>query len=127
MVLKNYTSVCFIALFLFLIQCDNKDLSPISLEIEGDDIRFKNENIHLIFDDLMYCKIEFEVDGNVQSMNHSTRTGSNPLPSHFIMLDSIVYKNFEISSHEFQNIEDPQFGPGKRLTLNVMIQPLKDL
>ncbi len=118
MVLKNYFSVCFIALFIFLIQCDNKDLSPISLEIDGDYICFKNENIHLIFDDLMYCKIEFEVDGNVQSMNHSTRSGSNPLPSHFIKLDGIVYKNFEISSHEFQNIEDPQFGPGKRLTLN---------
>ncbi|MEE9460970.1 MAG: hypothetical protein V3V53_04015, partial [Bacteroidales bacterium] len=118
MLLKNYLSGCFIALFIFFIQCDNKDLSPVSLDIDGDNIRFRNGNIHLIFDDLMYCKVEFEVDGNVQSMNRSTRTGSDPLPPHFIKLDDILYKNFKTSSHEFQNIEDPEFGPGKRLTLN---------
>ncbi len=118
MVLKNYLSGYFIALFIFFIQCDNKDLSPVSLDIDGDNIRFRNENIHLIFDDLMYCKVEFEVDGNVQSMNRSSGTGSDPVPPHFIILDDIVYKNFKISSHEFQDIEDAEFGPGKRLTLN---------
>ncbi|KPL11779.1 MAG: hypothetical protein AMS26_19540 [Bacteroides sp. SM23_62] len=118
MVLKNFVSACFMALFLFLIQCKDKDLSPISLTVQGDFMHLKNENIHLIFDDLMYCKVEFEVDGYVQSMNHSTRTGSNPVPPHFIILDDIAYKHFRISSHEFENIEDADFGSGKRLTLN---------
>ncbi len=118
MTLKNYISGCFIVLFIFMIQCKDKDLSPITLTIEGDLLQLRNENIHLLFDDYMYCKVEFEVDGNVQSMNHSTSTGSDPLPPHFIKLDDIVYKNFKISSHEFQDIEDPEFGPGKRLTLN---------
>jgi len=118
MELKKFVSACSVALFLFLIQCNNKDLSPITLDIEGDLMHFKNENIQLIFDDLMYCKVEFELEGNVQSMNRSSRTGPNPLPPHFIMLDDIVYKNFKISSHEFQNIEDAEFGTGKRLTLN---------
>jgi alpha-galactosidase len=115
---KNYISTSVIALCIFLIQCNDKDLSPISLEIEGDYIRLKNENIHLIFDDLMYCKVEFGVDGKVQSMNSSSSTVSDPVPPHFIILDDIVYKNFKISSHEFQDFEDPGFGPGKRMTLN---------
>jgi alpha-galactosidase len=117
MILKKLSSACFMAMFFFLIQCGDADQSPVSFTIEGDLMHLKNENIHLIFDDLMYCKVEFEVDGNVQSMNHSTRTGPNPVPPHFIILDDIEYKNFKFSSHEFQDIEDEEFGPGKRLIL----------
>ena len=104
------------ALSVFFIQCDNKDMSTVSLEIDGDGMHLKNKNIHLIFDDFMYCKVEFEVDGNVQSMNSSNRNVSDPVPSHFIILDDQVYKNFKISSHEFHDIGDPEYGPGKRLT-----------
>ncbi|MCK5104106.1 MAG: hypothetical protein KAR17_14875, partial [Cyclobacteriaceae bacterium] len=118
MAMKIYSLAGFIALFLIFIQCHTKNQSPISFSIDGDYIRFENEKIHLVFDEFMYCKVEFEVDGIVQSMNRSTRTGSDPVPSHFIILDDIVYKNFKISSHEFQDIEDAEFGPGKRLTLN---------
>ena len=41
-------------------QCGEKDLSPISLSVEGDRIHFRNGNIRLTFDDLMYCKVAFE-------------------------------------------------------------------
>ncbi len=113
---------CFFAFLmvlpLFLMQCREKDRSPISLAVEDDHIHFRNGNIRLVFDDLMYCKVEFEVDGKVQSMNHASRTGQDALPPHFIELDGIAYKNFRISSHILQDIEDPQYGAGKRLVLN---------
>ena len=114
---KKIVSACLLAMFLFSTGCKEQDLSPVSLTVKGDLIHFKNENIQLIFDDLMYCKVEFELEGKKQSMNRSSRTGPDPLPPHFIMLDEIVYKNFKISSHEFQNIEDAEFGTGKRLSL----------
>lgn len=118
MELKKTISACFIALFLFFVACDNKDLSQVSFDIDDAGIHFKNKNIHLTFDDLMYCKVEFEVDGNLLSMNHSSKTSPDPVPSHYIVLDDQVYKNFKISSHVFLDIEDPEYGPGKRLTLN---------
>ncbi|MCK5463943.1 MAG: hypothetical protein KAI95_13040 [Bacteroidales bacterium] len=116
--MKKIIPACSVAMFLIIIQCINKDLSPITLDIEGDLMHFKNENIQLTFDDFMYCKVEYELEGNVQSMNSSSKTEPDPLPPHFIIMDDQVYKNFKISSHEFQNIEDAEFGTGKRLTLN---------
>jgi hypothetical protein len=117
MKLKKLISACIISSFIFLVQCGDPEMSHVSLDVKGDLMHFRNENIHLILDELMYCKVEFEVEGNVQSMNQTGRTGSNPLPPHFIILDDIAYKNFKISSHEFQDIEDAEFGQGKRLTL----------
>ena len=117
MAMKIYSLAGFIALFLIFIQCHTKNQSPISFSIDGDYIRFENEKIHLVFDEFMYCKVEFEVDGIVQSMNKSTRTGSDAVPAHFIVLDDIIYKNFKVSSHIIENIEDTEFGRGKRLTL----------
>lgn len=118
MLSKNYFSLCLVTLMLFFMQCQTKNQSPISFHIEGDNIHFENENIHLIFDEAMYCKVEFKADGIVQSMNNTTRTESNTVPPHFIILSDTVYKNFKISSHTIENIEDQEFGTGKRLTLN---------
>ncbi len=118
MAFKSYVFGVFTTLIIFFIQCEPKDQSPISFGVDGDLIHFKNENIHLIFDDLMYCKVQFESDGIVKSMNNSTRTGSDALPPNYIILDNIEYKNFKISSHEIEKIEDSEFGQGKRLTLN---------
>jgi alpha-galactosidase len=105
-----------IPLFTF-IQCQNKDVSTISFKQDNDRLHFKNENIHLIFDEIMRCKIEFEVDGIRQSMNNTTGTRGNTIPPHFIVLDSIEYKNFRISSYDLEDLEDPEFGMGRRLTL----------
>lgn len=118
MAMKFYSLVSIIVLFIFFIQCNVKDQSLISYSIEGEYIHFKNENIHLIFDEFMYCKVEFEVDGIAQSMNSSVNTGSNDAPPHFITLDDIVYKNFKVSSHIIEDINDAEFGAGKRLTIN---------
>ena len=59
----------------------------------------------------------FEVDSKVQSLNNSTGTDPNAAPPHFIMLEGNVYKNFKISSHYIEDIDDSEFGAGKRLTL----------
>ena len=118
MEIKKYFSACLMILYIFMTQCGEKDLSPISLSVEGDRIHFRNGNIRLTFDDLMYCKVAFEADGKVQSMNHSSRGGTDPLPPHFIQLDGVSYRDFRISSHELQDIEDVEYGPGKRLVLN---------
>jgi alpha-galactosidase len=105
------------ALSLVVTQCGEKDLSPISLKVEGDLLHFRNSQIRLTFDDRMYCKIAFAADGKVQSMNHSSRSVPDPLPPHFIQLDGITYKDFRLSSHELHDIEDTAYGPGKRLVL----------
>ena len=93
MELKKIIPACSVAMFLIIIQCINKDLSPITLDIEGDLMHFKNENIQLTFDDFMYCKVEYELEGNVQSMNSSSKTEPDPLPPHFIIMDDQVYNN----------------------------------
>ena len=115
--LKELTSACLISMFVFFIQCGDPEQSVISLDVKGEMMHMRNGKIHLTLDELMYCKVEFEADGHVQSMNHPGRNGSNPLPPHFIELDDVVYKNFKTSSFEFQDIEDEEFGAGKRLTL----------
>ena len=117
MEVKKIISACLVAMCLFFIQCKDLDLSPITLAIENGNMHLKNKHIHLTLDEYMYCKVEFGVDGNVQSINHPARTGADPLPPHFIELDNIQYKNFKITSFEFQDIEDEEFGKGKRLAL----------
>jgi alpha-galactosidase len=114
---KKYLSVSLMILSMFMTRCGEKDLSPISLKVEGDRIHFQNGNIRLVFDDHMFCKVAFETEGKVQSMNHSSRSGPDPLPPHFIRLDGITYKDFRLSSHELHEIQDAAYGPGKRLVL----------
>jgi len=114
---RSYFSCCFIALSGFLIQCNDKDKTNISFSIDKDYIHFANENIRLTIDDHMYGKVEFEFDGVVQSMNHSFGDGANAIPPHFIVLDGVEYKDFKVSSHNIEQIEDPEYGPGKRLTI----------
>jgi hypothetical protein len=66
----------------------------------------------------MYCKVKFIEYGAEQSMNLSKGANLNSLPPHFIILDGITYKDFKISSHHVEDIEDSEFGKGKRLILN---------
>ena len=66
---KSYYPLYFIVLFIF-IQCDVKDESPISFRIDNGNYHFQHENIHLIFDDQMYCQVRFDVDVMDQSITH---------------------------------------------------------
>ena len=52
MELKKIISACLLIMFLFFIQCKDLDLSPITLDFEGDNMHLKNENIHLTLDEI---------------------------------------------------------------------------
>jgi alpha-galactosidase len=117
MISRSWYTWCFLALVVFFIQCNINDQSPISFRIENGNYHFQHENIRLVFDDLMYCKIEFEIDGVVQSINYSPATQVKGLPPHYIVLDGMEYKLFRITSHHIESMEDVELGPGKRLTL----------
>ena len=107
----------FASLLGLLFQCQVKEHSSISVHVDDQLITFEHENIKLIFDDLMYCKVKFLKDGAYQSMNHSKGTQLNSLPSHFITLGGNTYKDFRLLSHSTENIEDQEYGKGKRLIL----------
>ncbi|MCG2461655.1 hypothetical protein K8352_12915 [Flavobacteriaceae bacterium F89] len=117
MKIKPYSLGILLIISICFIQCEPKDQSPISFNLDGEYLHFKNKNIHLVFDNYMYCKVQFESDGTLQSMNSYTSADENAVPPNYIVLDSIEYKNFKISSHKIENIEDVEFGRGKRLTL----------
>ncbi len=116
--LRFFLPACWMLIFIPLPHCISPDPSPVSFTLDGDLMHLKNRDIHLLFDDLMYCKVRFVAGGNYQSMNQTGRTGPNALPPHFIVLDDIAYKKFKISSHELQDIEDTEYGAGKRLIIN---------
>ena len=106
-----------IAVLLFFIQCHTSDQSPITYRVEGKNRYFNNENILLVFDESMYCDVIFKINDKVQTLNHSAGTGPYAAPPHYIMLDGFFYKNFKITSHHIEDIDDSEFGAGKRLTI----------
>jgi alpha-galactosidase len=116
--LKSSSSHIFAAVIMLFLQCNTKDQSHISFRIDEELLHFRNENIHLVLDEFMYCKIIFEAGEIVQSSNVSSRTGANAAPPHFIILDDNIYKNFKITSHRIVDIDDLEFGKGKRLFLH---------
>ena len=110
-------SWCLLILFAFFTRCNTPDQSPISFHIEDGLYHFGHENLHLVFDGQMYCKVEFEVDGLNRSMNHIQKSHINALPPHFIVLNGTEYRNFKIESHNLEEIDDSEYGPGKKLAL----------
>jgi alpha-galactosidase len=116
MALKFHYPLYLTVLFVF-VQCNINDKSPISFRIDNGNYHFRNENIHLIFDELMNCKVKFEVNGQVLSMNHAGGIQTIGVPPHFLILEGVEYKSFKIISHDCEELTDQEYGPGKRLTL----------
>ncbi len=115
--MRSHTLLYGLLILCLSFQCGNKDHSPTFFRIQGEDMHFENENIHLVFDELMYCKVELKAEGLVQSMNHSGEVGPDAIPAHFIKLGGVIYKDFKTNAHEIESFEEAEYGTGKRLTL----------
>ena len=101
----------------FFYSCEKETDNPIQYRFEKNSTHFEHANIHLQIDHFMYMGITYFDDDKALSITYGGREGEKAVPPHFIELNGIEYKDFEIRERGIKDIEDPQFGKGKRLIL----------
>lgn len=105
--------------------CEKKNGDRILYHLEKKQTHFEHSNIHLQIDPFMYMDVSYSDGNGTLSINYEGGKGEKSVPPHFIELNGRRYKDFEIHERRLTNIEDPQFGKGKRLTLTGILEVVK--
>ena len=120
--MENYMKKNLFLILVFLVSFSIFVFIPVTAEIDfyyksGGDIWFKNSKIQLRYDSNMYCKVFYNKDEQLLSLNDENNTPLS-LPSHFICIDGTAIKDFVVdyNSLKCDNIKT-NLGNGKRLVL----------
>jgi alpha-galactosidase len=97
--------------------CKKGDESLIHYRFEKHAIYFEHSNIHLLINDHMYMEVSYFDGSRHISITHDEKNSGEVIPPHFIELNGLEYKDFELRDRQMMNIDVPQFGKGIRLIL----------
>lgn len=91
-------------------------LSGIHQYVDGEGIHFDHQEIRLVFDKQMNAKVEYDNGASVQSMTYTSDNAASKKPTHFLLSDGQIIKDFGVETTSVQSVQN-EFGKGERLTL----------